>query len=387
MVTRKRRPQESDRDHFLEDAFFSIRKGGNKMIELQNISVRFHQKDKVIQAVEDVDLFIEKEDVYGIVGYSGAGKSTLVRVMNLLQKPTEGKVIINQTDLGNLSAKELRKERKSIGMIFQHFNLMENRTIFDNVDFSLKYTGKSKQERRQKVSELLELVGLEEKTSAYPNQLSGGQKQRVAIARALANEPKVLLCDEATSALDPKTTHQILALLKELNHKLGLTIVLITHEMQVVKEVCNKVAVMEDGRIIEKGSSVQIFSHPQEALTKDFIRTATHLDKALETIIGHRAFAEQIMNKWLVELSYVGNQTNEPLIAQLYSKYQVTANILYGNVELLQETPLGSLIVTLAGETNQRQKALDYLIRLGVRVNVLQKNEENEQIKIAEGGI
>ncbi|KST51427.1 methionine ABC transporter ATP-binding protein [Enterococcus durans] len=357
------------------------------MIELQNISVRFHQKDKVIQAVEDVDLFIEKGDVYGIVGYSGAGKSTLVRVMNLLQKPTEGKVIINQTDLGKLSAKELRKERKSIGMIFQHFNLMENRTIFDNVDFSLKYTGKSKQERRQKVSELLELVGLEEKTSAYPNQLSGGQKQRVAIARALANEPKVLLCDEATSALDPKTTHQILALLKELNRKLGLTIVLITHEMQVVKEVCNKVAVMEDGKIVEKGSSVQIFSHPQEALTKDFIRTATHLDQALETIIGHRAFAEQITNKWLVELSYVGNQTNEPLIAQLYSKYQVTANILYGNVELLQETPLRSLIVTLAGETNQRQKALDYLIRLGVRVNVLQKNEENEQIKIAEGGI
>lgn len=387
MVTRKRRPQESDKDHFLEDAFFSIRKGGNKMIELQNISVRFHQKDKVIQAVEDVDLFIEKGDVYGIVGYSGAGKSTLVRVMNLLQKPTEGKVIINQTDLGKLSAKELRKERKSIGMIFQHFNLMENRTIFDNVDFSLKYTGKSKQERRQKVSELLELVGLEEKTSAYPNQLSGGQKQRVAIARALANEPKVLLCDEATSALDPKTTHQILALLKELNRKLGLTIVLITHEMQVVKEVCNKVAVMEDGKIVEKGSSVQIFSHPQEALTKDFIRTATHLDQALETIIGHRAFAEQITNKWLVELSYVGNQTNEPLIAQLYSKYQVTANILYGNVELLQETPLGSLIVTLAGETNQRQKSLDYLIRLGVRVNVLQKNEENEQIKIAEGGI
>lgn len=387
MVTRKRRPQESDKDHFLEDAFFSIRKGGNKMIELQNISVRFHQKDKVIQAVEDVDLFIEKGDVYGIVGYSGAGKSTLVRVMNLLQKPTEGKVIINQTDLGKLSAKELRKERKSIGMIFQHFNLMENRTIFDNVDFSLKYTGKSKQERRQKVSELLELVGLEKKTSAYPNQLSGGQKQRVAIARALANEPKVLLCDEATSALDPKTTHQILALLKELNRKLGLTIVLITHEMQVVKEVCNKVAVMEDGKIVEKGSSVQIFSHPQEALTKDFIRTATHLDQALETIIGHRAFAEQITNKWLVELSYVGNQTNEPLIAQLYSKYQVTANILYGNVELLQETPLGSLIVTLAGETNQRQKALDYLIRLGVRVNVLQKNEENEQIKIVEGGI
>ncbi|HBM7264033.1 TPA: ATP-binding cassette domain-containing protein, partial [Enterococcus faecium] len=253
------------------------------MIELRDISVCFKQKEKEIQAVDSVDLTIEKGDVYGIVGYSGAGKSTLVRVMNLLQKPTAGEVIVNQTNLSQLSPKELRKERKAIGMIFQHFNLMESRTIFDNVDFSLKYSGKSKQERRQKVNELLELVGLEEKASAYPKQLSGGQKQRVAIARALANEPKVLLCDEATSALDPKTTLQILALLKKLNRQLGLTIVLITHEMQVVKEICNKVAVMEAGKIIEKGSSIQIFSHPEEELTKDFIRTATHLDQALET--------------------------------------------------------------------------------------------------------
>lgn len=183
------------------------------MIELRDVSVCFKQKEKEIQAVDSVDLTIEKGDVYGIVGYSGAGKSTLVRVMNLLQKPTAGEVIVNQTNLSQLSPKELRKERKAIGMIFQHFNLMESRTIFDNVDFSLKYSGKSKQERRQKVNELLELVGLEEKASAYPKQLSGGQKQRVAIARALANEPKVLLCDEATSALDPKTTLQILALL------------------------------------------------------------------------------------------------------------------------------------------------------------------------------
>ena len=280
------------------------------MIELRDVSVCFKQKEKEIQAVDSVDLTIEKGDVYGIVGYSGAGKSTLVRVMNLLQKPTAGEVIVNQTNLSQLSPKELRKERKAIGMIFQHFNLMESRTIFDNVDFSLKYSGKSKQERRQKVNELLELVGLEEKASAYPKQLSGGQKQRVAIARALANEPKVLLCDEATIELDPKTTLQILALLKKLNRQLGLTIVLITHEMQVVKEICNKVAVMEDGRIIEKGSSIQIFSNPEEELTKDFIRTATHLDQALETIIAHSAFADQIANKWLVELSYIGNQTN-----------------------------------------------------------------------------
>ena len=356
------------------------------MIELRDVSVCFKQKEKEIQAVDSVDLTIEKGDVYGIVGYSGAGKSTLVRVMNLLQKPTAGEVIVNQTNLSQLSPKELRKERKAIGMIFQHFNLMESRTIFDNVDFSLKYSGKSKQERRQKVNELLELVGLEEKASAYPKQLSGGQKQRVAIARALANEPKVLLCDEATSALDPKTTLQILALLKKLNRQLGLTIVLITHEMQVVKEICNKVAVMEDGRIIEKGSSIQIFSNPEEELTKDFIRTATHLDQALETIIAHSAFADQIANKWLVELSYIGNQTNEPLIDHLYSKYQVTANILYGNVELLQETPLGSLIVTLAGETKQRQKALDYLIKSGVKINILQKNELDSRIKVIEGG-
>ncbi|MGM0148399.1 methionine ABC transporter ATP-binding protein [Enterococcus sp. AZ162] len=356
------------------------------MIELQAINVSFQQKEKTIQAVKQVDLSIAKGDVYGIVGYSGAGKSTLVRVMNLLQKPTSGKVIINGTELGKLSPKELRKERKLIGMIFQHFHLMESRTIFDNVDFSLKYTKKSKQERRQKVNELLTLVGLEEKATAYPKQLSGGQKQRVAIARALASDPQVLLCDEATSALDPKTTHQILALLKKLNQQLGLTIVLITHEMQVVKEICNKVAVMENGEVIEQGSSVQIFSAPKEVLTQEFIRTATHVDQALETIRSHRAFADQLTNKWLVELSYVGTQTNEPLIAQLYSKYQVSANILYGNVELLQETPLGRLIVTLSGEIHQREKALAYLIESGVQATILQKNGASKEMKVIQGG-
>lgn len=373
--------------HFLEDAFFYRQtEGGVKMIELQAINVSFQQKEKTIQAVKQVDLSIAKGDVYGIVGYSGAGKSTLVRVMNLLQKPTSGKVIINGTELGKLFPKELRKERKSIGMIFQHFHLMESRTIFDNVDFSLKYTKKSKQARRQKVNELLTLVGLEEKATAHPKQLSGGQKQRVAIARALASDPQVLLCDEATSALDPKTTHQILALLKKLNQQLGLTIVLITHEMQVVKEICNKVAVMENGEVIEQGSSVQIFSAPKEVLTQEFIRTATHVDQALETIRSHRAFADQLTNKWLVELSYVGTQTNEPLIAQLYSKYQVSANILYGNVELLQETPLGRLIVTLSGEIHQREKALAYLIESGVQATILQKNGASKEMKVIQGG-
>jgi D-methionine transport system ATP-binding protein len=286
------------------------------MIDLKDISVTFTQGNREIHAVKNVNLHVDKGDVYGIVGYSGAGKSTLVRVINLLQRPTSGLVEINGTEFTKLTAKELRAKRKSIGMIFQHFNLMKSRSIFDNVDFSLKYSGKSKQERRQKVTELLELVGLSDKVDAYPSQLSGGQKQRVAIARALANDPEILLCDEATSALDPKTTLQILALLRELNKKLGLTIVLITHEMQVVKEICNKVAVMEDGEVIEQGDSVQIFSSPQKPLTKDFIRTATHIDQALETILSSESFSHLEENEWLVELSYVGDSTSEPLIAK-----------------------------------------------------------------------
>ncbi|HPJ00651.1 MAG TPA: ATP-binding cassette domain-containing protein [Enterococcus sp.] len=347
------------------------------MIDLKDISVTFTQGNREIHAVKNVNLHVDKGDVYGIVGYSGAGKSTLVRVINLLQRPTSGLVEINGTEFTKLTAKELRAKRKSIGMIFQHFNLMKSRSIFDNVDFSLKYSGKSKQERRQKVTELLELVGLSDKVDAYPSQLSGGQKQRVAIARALANDPEILLCDEATSALDPKTTLQILALLRELNKKLGLTIVLITHEMQVVKEICNKVAVMENGEVIEQGDSVQIFSSPQKPLTKDFIRTATHIDQALETILSSESFSHLEENEWLVELSYVGDSTSEPLIAKLFRDYQLTTNILYGNVEIIQDVPLGSLVVTLAGDLEQRYKAFDFLISEGVTVNILKKAEEH----------
>lgn len=357
------------------------------MISLKDVSVTFTQPNKeTIQAVKNVSLEVDKGDVYGIVGYSGAGKSTLVRVINLLQRPTSGSVIVNQTELTALPAKELREKRKTIGMIFQHFNLMDSRNVFDNVDFSLKYAGISKQERRQKVTELLSLVGLEEKARSFPSQLSGGQKQRVAIARALANDPEILLCDEATSALDPKTTLQILALLKKLNRKLGLTIVIITHEMQVVKEICNKVAVMENGEIIEQGKSVQIFSQPAKPLTKDFIRTATHIDQALETILGSAKFSSLAANEWLVELSYVGDQTNEPLIAQLFSRYQVTTNILYGNVEILQDVPIGSLIVSLSGEYGQRKRALDFLADQGVYTNIIKQNHAEPLNNVIEGG-
>ncbi|MBR8698268.1 methionine ABC transporter ATP-binding protein [Enterococcus gallinarum] len=357
------------------------------MISLNDVSVTFTQPNKeTVQAVKNVSLEVDKGDVYGIVGYSGAGKSTLVRVINLLQRPTSGSVIVNQTELTALPAKALREKRKTIGMIFQHFNLMDSRNVFDNVDFSLKYAGISKQERRQKVTELLSLVGLEEKARSFPSQLSGGQKQRVAIARALANDPEILLCDEATSALDPKTTLQILALLKKLNRKLGLTIVIITHEMQVVKEICNKVAVMENGEIIEQGKSVQIFSQPAKPLTKDFIRTATHIDQALETILGSAKFSSLAANEWLVELSYVGDQTNEPLIAQLFSRYQVTTNILYGNVEILQDVPIGSLIVSLSGEYGQRKRALDFLADQGVYTNIIKQNHAEPLNNVIEGG-
>lgn len=357
------------------------------MISLKDVSVTFTQPNKeTIQAVKNVSLEVDKGDVYGIVGYSGAGKSTLVRVINLLQRPTSGSVVVNQTELTALPAKALREKRKTIGMIFQHFNLMDSRNVFDNVDFSLKYAGISKQERRQKVTELLSLVGLEEKARSFPSQLSGGQKQRVAIARALANDPEILLCDEATSALDPKTTLQILALLKKLNRKLGLTIVIITHEMQVVKEICNKVAVMENGEIIEQGKSVQIFSQPAKPLTKDFIRTATHIDQALETILGSAKFSSLAANEWLVELPYVGDQTNEPLIAQLFSRYQVTTNILYGNVEILQDVPIGSLIVSLSGEYGQRKRALDFLADQGVYTNIIKQNHAEPLNNVIEGG-
>ena len=259
-----------------------------EMIQLDHIDVTFQQKKRQIQAVKDVTIHIQERDIYGIVGYSGAGKSTLVRVINLLQVPTSGKIIVDDDVLFDnkvtLTAEQLRRKRQDIGMIFQHFNLMSQLTAEENVVFALKHSGLSKEEKKEKVRTLLELVGLADRAENYPSQLSGGQKQRVAIARALANDPKILISDESTSALDPKTTKQILALLQDLNQKLGLTIVLITHEMQIVKDIANRVAVMQDGQLIEEGSVLDIFSNPQQDLTKDFIATATGIDEAMGKI-------------------------------------------------------------------------------------------------------
>lgn len=342
------------------------------MIDLQDITVTFTgDRGQEVRAVQQVDLKVEEGDVYGIVGYSGAGKSTLVRTINLLQRPTSGQVIVNGKNLTQMNEGDLREARKKIGMIFQHFNLMSSRNIFDNVAFPLKRSNLSKGEIREKVMSLLELVGLADRWDAYPSQLSGGQKQRVAIARSLANDPKILLCDEATSALDPKTTLSILELLRDLNQKLNLTIVIITHEMQVVKEICNKVAVMENGYVVEKGASLDIFTNPQNQLTKDFIDTALHVEQGIETVLSHPTLLNLKANDRLVRLSFVGGTTGEPLIAKLSNTYGVQGNILFANVEVLQNTPIGTLLLVLTGEDENIDRAIHFLQESGVSVTAI----------------
>ncbi|HGK7343966.1 TPA: methionine ABC transporter ATP-binding protein [Streptococcus suis] len=347
-----------------------------EMIKLDNIDVTFQQKKRTIEAVKDVTIHINQGDVYGIVGYSGAGKSTLVRVINLLQVPTAGKITIDEDviyegEKVTLTPAQLRSKRREIGMIFQHFNLMAQMTAEENVAFALKHSGLSKEEKKEKVAKLLDLVGLSDRAENYPAQLSGGQKQRVAIARALANDPKILISDESTSALDPKTTKQILALLQELNKKLGLTIVMITHEMQIVKDICNRVAVMQDGRLIEEGSVLEIFSHPKEELTQDFIKTATGIDEALVKIYQQDIVQNLPENSLLVQLKYAGSNTDTAIVNDLYKFYQVSANILYGNIEILDHTPVGEMVVILSGEPGQLHRAIEAVMEARVEVTIL----------------
>lgn len=342
--------------------------GGQSMIELKAVDVVFRQQDRVIKAVSNVSMTIDKGEIFGIVGYSGAGKSTLVRTINLLQRPSKGQVKVNGQDMLSLSAGELRQARKKIGMIFQHFNLMEARTIFDNVAFPLKYSGLSQKEIAHKVAELLDLVGLRQKSDQYPKQLSGGQKQRVAIARALANDPDILLCDEATSALDPKTTTSILQLLQQLNQRFNLTIVIITHEMNVVKDICDRVAVMEAGTVLEQGSIIDIFTQPQETLTKEFINTATHFDQEMEIVMQHPSIQGFVESGHFYRLTYIGHETTQPLMAKLMKDYDVQVNILYGHVEIIQNIPTGNLLVAFEGESEKIEKALTYLESQSVRI-------------------
>lgn len=350
------------------------------MIQLKNLYKSYNTEEGKVEAVKDVTLSINKGDIYGIIGFSGAGKSTLVRCINLLEKPNKGQVIVDGKDLGNLSDKELREERKKIGMIFQHFNLMKSRTVFENIAYPLKRSGLSKEEIRGKVLSLLKLVELEDKEKAYPSQLSGGQKQRVGIARALANDPKVLLCDEATSALDPQTTKSILRLLKELNKKLDLTIVIITHEMQVVKEVCTRVAVMENGRVAEEGNIFKVFSEPKEDITKSFIESTSVLTNINYLIEDKSSVVEIREDEKILKLKYLENSTTEPIISIISREFNVDANIIFGNIEIIQDAPLGGLIVIIRGQEDKLRNVIKYLEKNNVEVEVIKDGRVSTKV-------
>ena len=336
------------------------------MIELKNITVDFDG----FKAVDNVSLTIKEQDTFGIVGFSGAGKSTLVRTINLLQRPTSGEVLIDGENLLDLSNKDLRDRRKKIGMIFQHFNLLNNLTVIDNVIFPIKKDKSlTKEEKRQKALDLLDTVGIKDKADSYPSELSGGQQQRCAIARALASEPEILLCDEATSALDPKTTKQILKLLKDLNDKLKLTVVIITHQMDVVKDLCNKCAVMQDGKVIESGSTLDIFSNPKNKLTREFVETSTNIAETIEEVKSNIGILKD--DEVLAKLSYLGQSTTEPIINELFEKFGVRTNILAGNIEFINGTPVGNLIVSFKGDDDKLVEVSTYLKDKGTNLEIL----------------
>lgn len=312
------------------------------MIEIINVSKSFNTKSNTIHALNDVSLDIIQGDLYGIIGQSGAGKSTLIRCINLLERFDSGKIIVSGDDIAQLTPKELRKKRKSIGMIFQSFNLFSSRNVYDNVGYSLNR--QEKEDKHDKIMSLLKLVGLEDRSKAYPNQLSGGQKQRVAIARALINDPEILLCDEATSALDPQTTGSILELLEKINRELKVTIVLITHEMHVIKAICKKVALMEDGKIIDSGRVEDVFSRHADLLAHDNFNPETIDHKSSEIVL---------------KLSFRNEATNQPIISKISKDFDVNVNIMHGTIETIGSAQFGTLIVGLSG--SQQKEALAYL--------------------------
>ena len=341
------------------------------MIELTHISKNFASGGRTVHAVQDVSLSIGKGEIFGIIGFSGAGKSTLVRCINLLERPTSGSVTVDGKEMTALSARVLRQARKKIGMIFQHFNLMPSRTVFGNVAYPLRGSGLSGEQIADKVHRLLELVGIGDKAEAYPKQLSGGQKQRVAIARALANDPNVLLCDEATSALDPQTTKAILRLLKNLNEKLGITVVIITHEMAVVKEICDRVAVMEHGRVVEQGEVFNVFADPRQEITRSFIHTTSNLRKIEELIEEDSPVVQLKPGELIVRLSYIQRNVSEPLISTVSRKFDITLNIIFSDIAIVQNAPIGGTVAIISGERAQITQAIAYLIEKNVGVEVI----------------
>lgn len=341
------------------------------MIQFKNISKTFESKTGIVHAVKDVNLEINSGEIFGVIGYSGAGKSTLVRLINLLERPTQGSIYISGKDITQFNESQLRERRKKIGMIFQQFNLLSARNVFENIALPLKRQGLSKEEIHDKVIGLLELVGILDKAKAYPSQLSGGQKQRVAIARALANDPDILLCDEATSALDPQTTKTILKLIKDLNEKLKLTVVVITHEMEVVKEICDRVAVMEDGNVVELNTVQNIFSNPQENITREFINSTSNLNKLSDLIQNESEVIQLQAYEKLLRIDFIGESTSDAIISKISKEYDTEASIIFANVEVIKDEILGSMVIKLSGESNNQDAAIKHLAEIGIKVEVI----------------
>ena len=341
------------------------------MIRLSNIKKTFQGPNGPVEAIKGVDIHVEPGEIFGIVGLSGAGKSTLVRCINMLEKPTSGQVIVDGKDLTAMSESQLREVRKSIAMIFQHFNLLSSATVYDNVAFPLRLSNTPEDKIREKVLPLLELVGLADKSENYPAQLSGGQKQRVGIARALANAPKVLLCDEATSALDPQTTKAILSLIKDINKKMGLTVVVITHEMAVITDICDRVAVLSNGVVAECGQVLDVFTNPQQEITKQF--TGVILSRELPGDFKDREISQDPVSgaQLLIWLTFIGNSADEPVLSTMIRKFDADVSILYGMVGEIQSTPFGRMLIGITGNDFIVKSLLEYLKGRDLMVEVV----------------
>lgn len=349
------------------------------MIEFHQVSKVFESGGNKVEALKDVSLTVEKGDIFGVIGFSGAGKSTLIRTVNLLEYPTSGDVIVGGENLAKLQPHDIRKAKKDIGMIFQHFNLINSKNVFHNVAMPLLLSGYNKKSIEDRVYEVLRFVGLEEKAKSYPDQLSGGQKQRVGIARALATNPSILLCDEPTSALDPDTTKSILDLLKRVNEEYKITILLITHEMEVIKQICNRVAVMEAGQVIESGDVYQIFAHPKTATTRKFIKSVVRdevPDSVYRQLRGSNNFGR------IFKINFFGANSGQPIISKTAKLYKVEINILFGNITELQGIPFGNLIVELIGEDYEMKRAIEFIINENVGVKEVFKDGSEHRVDI-----
>ena len=360
------------------------------MIELKHVSKTFYKKDTAVHALTDVSLQIAEGEIFGVIGSSGAGKSTLIRCINLLERPTTGDVIVGGENLISLSSRQLTQTRRRIGMIFQHFNLLSSRTVFENVAFPLELSGTPKEEITRRVTELLTLVGLLEKKNDYPVSLSGGQKQRVAIARTLANNPTVLLCDEATSALDPETTRSILVLLKDINRRFRITILLITHEMNVVKAICDRVAVISEGQLIEQGTVREIFSHPRTELTREFIASSLHFSVPLEyelrlkqvgsvgeaggvaaAIGGEGVTGGGAAGHPLVKLEFTGESSDLPVLSETSRLFGVNNHIVSAQMDYVGGARFGIMLVEISGTADNTKRAIDYYRDHQIKAEIL----------------